>query len=299
MKIVYMATADIAVPLLRALHASEHEVVAVYSQPDRPQGRKRKILPSPVKAAALELGLPVFTPEKVGDAREELEALNPDASIVFAYGQYIPSKIVNLPRLGSINVHPSTAPIQWSIADGLEETAISVIRLAKEMDAGDIVVQRPVPIDPDDTSASLSERMAEEAIGIIEDALALIADPNFEATPQNAEDATEARKLEKADRELDWTRSAEELRNWIRACYPWPGSVVRWGDDSGEEDDAVDLKILNTAISYAYEGKPGRQLVDDGLPVVVCGEGALKLVEVQPAGKKPMSGSDFVRGWKP
>lgn len=299
MKIVYMATAEIAVPLLRALHDSEHEVVAVYSQPDRPQGRKRKILPSPVKAAALELGLPVFTPDKIGDAQEALEGSDPDAAIVFAYGQYIPSRIVNVPRLGSINVHPSklpnyrgAAPIQWAIADGLEETAISVIRLAKQMDAGDIVAQRPVPISSDDTSASLSERMAMESVGIIMEALDSIADPAFEARPQNEEEATEARKLEKADREMDWTRPAEVLRNWIRACHPWPSSVVVWG----EGDQAIDLKILSADITYAFEGSPGQQLVEDGLPVVVCGDGALKLIEVQPAGKKPMPGSDFVRG---
>ena len=307
MRIIYMATAEIAAPVLQALHDHpDHEVVLVVSQPDRPQGRKRKILPSPVKALALELGLSVITPEKIGEAKDQLAALEPDASVVFAYGQYIPSRITTLPRLGSVNLHPSmlptyrgAAPIQWAIADGLEETGISVIRLAKKMDAGDIICQRAVSIDPDDTNASLSQRMSVEAGSIIIKGLANIADPDFEATPQDDEAATEARKLEKADRELDWQRPAAELRNWIRACKPWPGSVMPWG----EGEDAFDLKIHQTEIvDLTVDGMesgaaPGTVLFDDGSPVVVCGDGlGLRLVEVQPPGKKPMDAEDFVRG---
>lgn len=307
MRIIYMATAEIAAPVLQALHDHpDHEVVLVVSQPDRPQGRKRKILPSPVKALALELDLPVITPEKIGAAKDELAALEPDASVVFAYGQYIPSSITTLPRLGSVNLHPSllptyrgAAPIQWAIADGLEETGISVIRLAKKMDAGDIICQRRVTIDPDDTNASLSERMSVEAGSIIIEGLTNIADPDFEPTPQDDEAATEARKLEKADRELDWHRPAAELRNWIRACKPWPGSVMPWG----EGEDAFDLKIHRVeVVDLAEDGMesgeaPGTVLFREEGPVVICGDGlGLRLVDVQPPGKKPMAAEDFVRG---
>jgi len=309
MRLLYMATAQIAAPVLQALHDHpDHEVVLVVSQPDRPQGRKRKILPSPVKALALELGLPVITPEKIGEAKEQLAELEPDASVVFAYGQYIPSSVTTLPRLGSVNLHPSmlpayrgAAPIQWAIADGLAETGISVIRLAKKMDAGDIICQRPVAIDPDDTNASLSERMSAEASEIIIDALEHIADPAFEATPQDETQATEARKLDKADRELDWHRPAAELRNWIRACHPWPGSVMRWGED----EDAFDLKIHRTELfDLATDGRetgeaPGTVVFVEGTPVVVCGDGlGLRLTTVQPPGKKPMDAAAFVRGWR-
>lgn len=295
MKILYMATAEIAGPVLRALHASEHELVGVLSQPDRPQGRKRRLGPSPVKALALELGLPVFTPEKVGsdETRALLAELQPDINIVFAYGQYIPASVTDAPPYHSINLHPSllpryrgAAPIQWAIADGLEASGISVISVSPQMDAGDIWCQQPVPIDPDETSASLSDKMAAVGSDLILEALDLVLQPDFAPRVQDEAEATETRKLGPDDRVLDWTRPAVELRNWIRACQPWPGTTF--------EVDGEAIKLLAAEV-VDTNGEPGTRQ-DDEWPVFACGDGGLRLVTVQPPGKKPMAGDAWLRG---
>lgn len=295
--VLYLATADIAVPTLETLHrAADFRVCGVCTQPDRPSGRKRQLTPPPVKQKALELGLPVFSPEKIGTAREELACTEPDILLVFAYGQYIPSRLCGTPPWGAINLHPSllpkyrgASPIQSALLNGDEVSGLSVIRVAEKMDAGDILRQTPLAIDPDDTSETLHRRFAELAATEILEALRDVRDGRAVWTPQDESRVVECRKFEKADGRIDWSLSATDLHNRCRAFQPWPGFFFAL-------DDASVIKVLRTRVEEG-SGAPGEVLEagSEGLRVA-CGEGALRLLVVQPPGKKPMSAGDFLNG---
>lgn len=296
-KVLYLATADIAVPTLESLHASgEFQVCGVCTQPDRPSGRKRLLTPSPVKQKALELGLPVFTPEKIGTACDELACTEPDILLVFAYGQYIPSKVCGTPPWGAINLHPSllplyrgASPIQTALLHSDEITGLSVIRVAEKMDAGDILRQTMLAVDPDDTSETLHQRFARLAAEEILHALRDLRDGRAVWTPQDESRVVECRKLEKEDGRIDWTLPATELRNRFRAFQPWPGFYF-------DLDDVGTIKVLETKVEEVT-GKAGEILAcgRNGL-LVACGEGALRILEVQPPGKRPMAACDFLNG---
>jgi methionyl-tRNA formyltransferase len=296
MRIVFMGSAALAVPSLRALlDASGDEVVGVVSQPDRPAGRRRLLTPCPLKAFAEERGLLTMTPEKVGDPEsvEALRALRPDLFVVVAYGQYIPSKVIALALNEAINVHPSllpkyrgSAPIQWAILHGDAMTGVSIIYLARKMDAGDILRQEPHPIDPDDTSATLHDKLAALGASLLLKALDDIRQGTVQRTVQDESRAVEIRKLAKEDGRIDWTLPAETIRNRIRAFDPWPGSfcLLPGGDI---------LKVWKASVE-AGEG-PSGELLDDAL-LVATGRGALRLTEVQPSGKGRMPAASFLNG---
>lgn len=295
--VLYFGTAPIAVPALRALHAqADCEVAGVCTQPDRPSGRRRRLTPSPVKEAALELGLRVLDPEKIGGVKEELRALEPDLAVVFAYGQYLPRSVFELPAHGSINFHPSllpnyrgASPIQTAILDGCTETGLSVIRVGEKMDAGDLLLQRRVPIGPEDTSEDLHQRFACLAADLVPDLLRGLREETLTFTPQPEADATECRKIVKADGALDWTRTAGELHCQIRAFQPWPGAFFELGELGA-------VKVLRAAVESG-DAPPGTLLDTAGEgPLVACGEQALRLLLVQPPGKKPMEGRAFLNG---
>jgi len=296
-KILFMGTAPIAVPTLEALaQLSDIEVVAVCTQPDRPSGRKRKRTPSPVKVCAQELGLQVLDPEKIGAAEQALKDLRPDLGIVFAYGQYLPSAIFDLPTFGSINFHPSrlpeyrgASPIQSTILDGKSETALSVIRVGAKMDAGDILFQKPVTIAPQDNSESMHNRFGELAGELVPELLEKLRAGSLEGKVQDESQVIECGKITKADGGIDWTLPAITLWNRIRAFQPWPGCFFPLGD-------AGNLKI-KAALVEKIQGAPGEVLDTNGEgPLIACGSDALRLVEVQPPGKKPMSGKAFLNG---
>lgn len=295
--LIYFGTAAIAVPALQAI-ARHYRVAAVCTQPDRPSGRKRVMTASPVKLCAQELGLPVIDPEKIGDAKAELLALRPSLAVVFAYGQYLPKSIFALPTQGSINLHPSrlpcyrgASPIQSALADGLDRSALSVLRVSERMDAGDLLLQRDFVIHPDDSCRSLGERVAALSADVILDALRLIREDSAHWTPQDDALATECRKLEKGDGAVDWNRRAVELANAVRAYDPWPGVFFSL-------PGVGNVKILR-ARAEKVGGTPGTVItaLPDG-PLVTAGEGSLCLLEVQPPGKKPMNGSDFLHGYR-
>lgn len=297
-RLVYFGTAPIAVPALEALAAlPDVQVVAVCTQPDRTSGRKRKLTPSPVKEVALRLGLPVFDPEKIGDAEEALRVLEPDLGMVFAYGQYLPSRIFDLPTLGSVNFHPSrlpeyrgASPIQSAIADGHTESALSLIQVGKQMDAGDIWWQEDVTIGPEDTSALMHDRFGALAGERVPELLQGLRNGTLERRPQEEALATECGKISKQDGAVDWTLPAEVLWNRVRAYDPWPGVFVPFGE-------AGNLKLLSVQLEDASGAVPGEVLsVEKSGPVVACGEGSLRFLRVQPPGKKPMSGGDFLNG---
>jgi len=296
MRIVFMGSAELAVPSLKALldHSGD-EVVGVISQPDRPAGRSRKLTPCPLKAFAESCGLNVMTPDKVGDPEslQALSMLEPDLFVVVAYGQYIPSTVIQLARYEAINVHPSllpkyrgSAPIQWAILNGDVETGVSIIQLAKKMDAGDILRQERHSIDPDDTSAVLHDRLAELGAKLLLETIEDIRTDRVSRTVQDEAAAVEISKLSKEDGKIEWSMPAETIRNRIRAFDPWPGSYCILPDGSA-------IKVWKAG-TEAGKGAPG-ELLDDRL-LVATGSNALRILEVQPAGRKRMPAESFLNG---
>lgn len=298
MRMIFFGSASIGFPSLERLLASQQdEVVAVVTQPDRPAGRKQQVTPCPVKTFAQERGLPVFSPEKVKDSLPNLAALKADLFVVVAYGQYIPPSVLALPRHGAINLHPSllpkyrgSSPIQWAVANGDTQTGVTILYVSEKMDAGDVILQRKLPIGPDDTSATLEPVLAAAGAELLMEAVEQIRNGTAQPFPQDDTAATEVRKLTKEDGHLDWSLPAETLRNRIRGFTPWPGCFC-------EMPDGRRLKIVRAAVEDRA-GAPGEILdAGEGGPLVAAGEGALRLLEVQPAGKGSMDGASYLRGY--
>ncbi|MDD3276674.1 MAG: methionyl-tRNA formyltransferase [Kiritimatiellales bacterium] len=298
MRIVFFGSASIGFPVLEALLAgAQDDVVAVVTQPDRPAGRKQQLTPCPVKLFAQERGLPVLSPEKVKESLPELAQLNADLFVVVAYGQYIPQSVLTLPAHGAINLHPSllpryrgSSPIQWALANGDTATGVTILYVSEKMDAGDIILQREIPIDPEATSFTLEPVLAEAGAQLLMEAVEQIRAGTVQRHPQDDAAAIEVRKLTKEDGRLDWTQPADVLRNRIRGFTPWPGCFC-------EMPDGQRLKVLRVAVE-AQSGLPGDILDVSGAGLLVAaGEGALRLLDVQPAGKKVMDGASYLRGY--
>ena len=298
MRVVFFGSAAIGFPSLEALLASaQDEVVAVVAQPDRPAGRKQQLTPCPIKAFAQERGIPVISPEKVKDSLLELAALKADLFVVVAYGQYIPPSVLSLPEHGAINLHPSllpkyrgSSPIQWAVANGDTQTGVTILYVSEKMDAGDIILQREIPIGSDDTSATLEPVLAVAGAELLMKAVEQTRNGTVQRHPQDDTAATEVRKLTKEDGHLDWALSAATLRNRIRGFTPWPGCFC-------ETPDGQRLKVLYAAVEDRA-GVPGEILEAAGRGfLVAAGEGALRLLEVQPAGKCAMDGASYLRGY--
>lgn len=295
MRIIFMGSAEFACPAVEALLGSRHVLAACVTQPDRPKGRNLLLTPCPVKALAVARGVAVLTPEKIGEAAAELEALQPDLIAVAAYGQYIPSAISERPRHRAINIHPSllpkyrgAAPIQWAVANGDTMTGVSIQYVARRMDAGDLLLQQEFAIGDDDTAATLEPRLARAGAELLMRAVDLLDAGHAHAMPQDEAHVSLARKLVKADAALDWRQPARVLRNRVRGFQPWPGACFSFEGRS--------VKVLQAAVE-AGGGAPGTVLAVDGAgPVVACGDGALRLLSLQPEGRRAMAGSDFVHG---
>ncbi len=297
LRVVFFGTPHFAVPSLRAL-ARQAEVAAVVTRPDRPRGRGQVVEPPPVARAARELGLRVLQPPRLRDPQvlEELRELGADVHVTVAYGRLIPPEILQLPPRGSINVHPSllprhrgASPIQAAILCGDAETGVTVLYQTAEMDAGDIILQRRVPVAPEDTARTLEARLAEEAAQALVEALRLIAAGTAPRQPQDPAAATYAGRLRKDHGRVDWTRPAPELARLVRAMDPWP-SAFTW--HRGRL-----LKIWR-AQPVDASGDPGTVVEvrkGDGI-VVACGEGGLLVTEVQPEGRRRMTADEYVRG---
>ena len=301
MNIIFMGSDELACPALQALVNSEADnIVAVVSQPDRPKGRNRRLSPCPAKALAQELSLPVLAPAKLGEegSLTTLRDLASDLIVVAAYGQYIRGSILELPQHGAINIHPSllpkyrgAAPIQMAIAEGEMETGVSIIDVAKEMDAGDILCQQRFPIDPDDTAASLSVKLADLGAKLLIETVDAIRSETAVRTVQNSEQATYVHKLKKEDGQIDWSLPADTIRNRVRGFNPWPGSFCYLPGDPPRS-----LKIWSVRIEEG-RGSCGEiiELNHEG-PLVATGKGALRLLRVQAQGKKAMDGGAYLRG---
>jgi methionyl-tRNA formyltransferase len=299
MRVVFMGTGDIAIPSFRFLLSRPGtDVAGLFTQPDRPFGRKLELLPPEIKKVAVEAGIPVFQPERLrsGEALADLRALRPDLIVVMAYGQILRRPVLDLPPLGCINLHASllprhrgASPIQAAIRDGDAVTGITVMHVAPELDAGDIILARSIPIRPDETGGSLHDRLADLAPEALADAWPGLVAGTAPRIPQDAARATYLGKLEREDGSLDWGRSAAELERLIRAYDPWPGTFSSLG--------GTKLKIFPPTRIVDGTGAPGTVLeaARDRF-VVACGQGALALSDVQAEGRKRMEVRAFLAG---
>ena len=300
MRIAFIGTGEIGVPTLRALLNSEHEVVAVVTQPDKPVGREQRIEPPPIKKAltgrARPPGVPIFQPAKIKDpqAIEELRALKPDVIVVVAYGQILPRDVLEIPRLACLNVHASllprwrgAAPLQAAIAAGDFETGITVMYMDEGLDTGDILLRRNVEILPNDTGGSLYDRLAQISPEALLESLRLLAAGDAPRIPQDNARATYAPKLKREHGLIDWSESADAIERKIRAYNPWPGAFMKVGDQN--------LKIFSASI-VDLNGRPGEILRREKELIIAAGKGALSLAQVQLEGKRRMSAAEFLRG---
>ncbi|MEO8160787.1 MAG: methionyl-tRNA formyltransferase [Arenimonas sp.] len=297
MRIVFAGTPEFALPSLRAA-AGRGEVVAVYTQPDRPAGRGRQLSPSPVKAEAIALGLPVLQPPdfKSAATREELAALQPDLMIVVAYGLILPASVLSIPRQGCWNVHASllprwrgAAPIQRAIEAGDPVTGVCLMQMAKGLDTGPVLLRLQTPISPEDSAPALHDRLAALGAEVVSDALKLLR-AGIRPVPQPQDDAgaSYARKLEKGESKLDFNQSAELLDRKLRAFQPWPGgeAIV----------DGERLRIhAARALPLEHGRPPGTVLAASraGLDIA-CAQGALRLLRVQRDGGRPIAIADYL-----
>lgn len=299
MKLLFLGTPHFAVPTLRCLAASRHQIVAVVTNPDRPRGRGRRLAPPPVKEAAEELGLPVLQPESPRDRGlpARLAELGADAFAVVAYS-ILPRRILAVPPRGSVNLHPSllpayrgAAPIIWALFNGETETGITTFRLNPRVDAGDLLLQERVAIGADETAGELEARLSELGARMMARSFDGLEDGTLTPAPQSDEGVTRAPKLSRADGRLDWAWTAAQVHNRVRGANPVPGAFTEWGGQP--------LKVHRTRLrAEVAPGAPGAVLeAGDGGLVVSAADGALELLEVQPAGKAAMKGADFVRGY--
>lgn len=299
MRVVFFGTPEFAVPSLRALVGEGFDVASVVTRPDRPTGRHRsRVTPSAVKEAALAEELPVLQPEKpsVPEFVETVRALAPDLSIVAAYGHILSQALLDVPRLGSVNVHASllpalrgAAPIQRAILAGCAETGITIMRMDAGMDTGPILHQVATPIAPDETGGELSVRLAELGAEALIEALTLMEEAGLEPEPQDHAKATYAPKITREEEKIDWTCPGDAVARKIRAFDPKPGA---WTSCQG---GSTVLKLFGGRPAEGA-GEPGRVLVAGEVLVIACGSGACSVSEVQPAGRARMAAQAFVNG---
>lgn len=301
MKTVFMGTPEFAVPSLRALLAEGYAVDAVFTQPDRPAGRGKKLSPSPVKSAAVELALPVEQPVKVRapEAFERLGQLSPDVIVVVGYGQIIPQRVIDLPRYGCVNVHSSllpkyrgAAPINWAIANGEKETGVTTMQIVKKLDAGDMLLKARVDIGPEETAAQLNARLAPVGADLLIETLRGLAAGTIEPEAQDDAESTYAPIMTREDGLIDWAQTANRIYNRLRGFEPWPGAYTRFRG-----------KRLHVrwAKPDAASGLAEGAIQSDGETFLVgCGaDTTLRVHEVQVEGKKRGPAGDFLRGYRP
>ncbi len=303
MRIVFLGTGEIGVPSLKALMEDGHDVAGVFTQPDRPAGRDMKLRPSPVKQAAMALGLPVFQPLRLraAEAVGELRSLVPDLVVVVAYGQILSREVLDLPRFGCLNIHASllprhrgASPIQAAILAGDGESGVTIMQMDEGLDTGDILLQESFSLARHETGGGLHDRLAAQAPGLLRRVLDQIGEGTLRRVRQDASLATYAPKLSKDDGRIDWTLPAVEIDRRIRAFTPWPGAFTFFPHQEKREL----LKIHRAAVCRRCRaGKPGEVLRADQRGILVrAGEGAILLCAVQAAGAKRLGAGDFLRG---
>ncbi len=299
MRVVFMGTPDIAATCLKKILETGHDVVAVYTQPDRPKNRGMKLAFSPVKEVALAHQLPVFQPENFRDEEtvEQLRALQPDVVAVVAYGRILPQKVLDVPQKGCINIHASllpayrgSAPYQWAVLDGLAETGVTAMYLCREMDAGDMIDTAKTPIGENETAGELLDRLAVLGADLLDRTLRAIGDGTVQAVPQDHSKATYAPMLDKSMCPIDFTKTARQVHNHVRGMNPWPVATM--------ELQGKRFKVYETTALAEETGKePGTvlELTKKGLKIA-CGEGVIEIRTLQAEGGKRMAAPDYFRG---
>jgi methionyl-tRNA formyltransferase len=299
--LVFCGTPAFAAPTLEKLVEAGFSVKLVVTQPDKPRGRGLELTASPVKQKALELGLPVTQPEKIknnDEFRAQLESLHPNAIIVVGYGRIIPQWMIDLPPLGNLNLHASllpkyrgAAPIQWAIAKGENVTGVTTMRIDAGLDTGDILLQREIPVAPNDTAITLAPKLAAIGADLMIETLHGLRAGSIHAHPQDNSRASLAPILTKENGRIDFGRTAQEICNRLRGFQPWPGAYTIFHGKT--------LQVWDAEVAQRSTGE-GELLVEDDQMIVGCGgRTGLALLEVQPEGKKRMRGRDFVHGYHP
>lgn len=299
MKIVFMGTPEFAVPSLRALIDAGYEVTAVVTQPDRPKGRKRVLTPPPVKIQAEKHGIAVLQPEKLRepDAIAAVAACQPDLIVTAAYGQILPKAVLDLPQYGCINVHASllpkyrgAAPIQYALMNGEQETGVTIMYMEEGLDTGDMISSVSLPIRESDDAGTLFQQLSEAGAKLLIKTLPNLLAGRIEAVPQQDELATYARMLTREDERIDWSASSLRVFNQVRALRPWPGAFTLL---AGDVFKIWRCEIAETA---SKDSAPGTVLsTEPDAFEVACGEGTVRITEVQPAGKTAMPAGAFLK----
>ena len=299
MRVVFMGTPDIAATCLKKILADGFEVVACYTQPDRPKGRGMKMVFSPVKEVALAAGLPVFQPENFRDEEsvEQLRILQPDIVAVVAYGRILPQKVLDIPAKGCVNIHASilpqyrgSAPYQWAVLDGLAETGVTAQHMVLKMDAGDVIDVAKTPIGENETAGELLDRLAVLGADLLSRTLTRFAEGPVAGIPQKEEDVTFAPMLDKNMCPIDWTKTARQVHAHVRGLHPWPVATAELGGTKFKIHQTVVLDDAPAAAPGTILG-----LTKTGLQVA-CGSGAVEIRSLQAEGGKRMAAPDYFRG---
>ena len=301
LRIVYMGTPDIAATILERLLDEPYEIVLAVTQPDRPKGRGKEMAMSPVKELAIRHDIPVFQPEKLRnpDAVKVIEKAKPDMIVVAAFGQILPKSVLDMPKYGCINVHASllpayrgAAPIQWAILDGQKETGVTIMYMNEGLDTGDILLQKTVTIEDDETGGSLHDKLATAGAEALVEALPGIIDGSLKPVAQGEMTTAYAKQLTKEMGRLDFTKSAVELERYIRGLNPWPGTFTTL--------DGKMLKIWQAEVTELTDTSAEPGTVTDITKksfTYVTAEGGLRILSLQPEGKRRMTTEEFLRGY--
>jgi methionyl-tRNA formyltransferase len=298
MRVVFLGSGAFAIPSFEALIDAGHDVAALVTQPDREKGRGRALTPPPLKPVAVARGVPVHQPRRVREesALEVLRGLKPDVQVVVAYGQILPRSVIDIPRHGTVNVHGSllpryrgAAPIQWAIVNGERETGVTTMLIDEGLDTGPTLLARSTPIGAEETASDLEARLSVIGAGVLIETLAGIGAGTVKAVPQDGSRASLAPLIKKEDGRLDWSMPADALSRRVRGFHPWPGTFTTWRGQP--------LKVRRARVEDGGPMPPGELVADrDGL-VVGCGQGTrLRLLEVQPESRRPMTAAAFAAG---
>ncbi|MBR2943053.1 MAG: methionyl-tRNA formyltransferase [Clostridia bacterium] len=300
MRIVFMGTPDFAVPSLEALLENGYDVVGVFCQPDRPKGRGHKLAPCPVKEVALKHDIPVYQPERIKRAEgvQMLKSCAPDLCVTAAFGQLLSQEILDIPPMGTVNVHSSllprhrgSAPINWAIIKGDRVTGVTTMFTDIGMDTGDMLLRRETPIGDTENAGELSDRLAVMGAELLVETLKALEAGTLVRTPQNAEEATYEPKMDKELGRIDWSKNAAEIDCLVRGVTPWPGAYTALGEGN--------MKVFGVRVCGGKtEAAPGAVLranTKDGL-IVACGDAQLELTQIQMPGAKRMAAKDYLRG---